>query len=80
MCFTNVTSQSAISTVKNALLECENINLNDILEAVKYLTKLKVLFYEVHTEISVCMVGNPGFSKNCANCEILKKDCPGLFI
>ena len=54
-----------------ALVERENVNLDDILDAGKHLTKLRLLFYEVHTGNNVCMVGNTRFAENCANCEIL---------
>ena len=63
-----------------ALVDCENVNLDDILDAGKHLTKLRLLFYEVHTGNNVCMVGNTRFAENCANCEILTKDRPGLYI
>ena len=62
-----------------ALVDCENVNLDDILDAGKHLTKLRLLFYEVHTG-NACMVGNTRYAENCANCEILKKDRPGLYI
>ena len=78
---TNVTKQSVISIVKNLknslellnLTGCDNINLDNIFEAVGSLPKLKYLHYEVHTRSELPC-------KLCQSCERLKKERPGLFI
>ena len=84
---TNVTNQSVISIVKHLknslellnLLHCDNINLDNICEAVGSLPKLKYLHYEVHTGPELpCDFSSP--KKLCQSCERLKKERPGLFI
>ena len=84
---TKVTNQSVIIIVKKLknslevldLIDCDNINLVNIFEAVGSLPKLKYLHYRVHTGI------NPPYNcfslnKLCQSCERLKNERPGLFI
>ena len=88
---TNVTKQSVISIVKNLknslelldLMRCDNINLDDIFEAVGSLPKLKYLHYEVHGNLYNYARSDPTLElpcKFCQSCERLKKERPGLFI
>ena len=88
---TNVTKQSVISIVKNLknslelldLMCCDNINLDNIFEAVGSLPKLKYLHYEVHGNLYNYARSDPTLElpcKFCQSCERLKKERPGLFI
>ena len=86
--FTNVTNQSVISIVrylKNSLelldlTNCDNINLENIIEAVGSLPKLKYLHYEVHTGNGFpCNHSYAPNEKMCQPCKRSKrkKKCPG---
>jgi len=83
----NVTNQSVISIVKHLknslellnLYHCENINLDNIFEAVGSLPKLEYLHYEVHTG-SELRRNCSSLKKLCKSCERLKKERPGLTI
>ena len=86
---TNVTKQSVISIVKNLknslelldLTACNNINLDNIFEAVGSLPKLKYLHYRVHRHTRSELPYNCiSLDKLCQSCERLKKERPGLFI
>ena len=84
---TDVTNQSVISIVKylkNSLelldLTFVMINLDDIIEAVGSLPKLKYLHYKVHTEVHYQQSTNCSLDKLCQSCELLKKERPGLII
>ena len=82
---TNVTNQSVISIVKYLknslelldLMLCDNINLDDIFEAVGSLPKLKYLHCDVHSQGTAVVCS---LDKLCQSCERLKKERPGLFI
>ena len=84
---TYVTNQSVLNIVKHLknslelldLTNCDNINLDNIFEAVGSLPKLKYLHYEVHTG-SELPCNCSYIKKLCQSCERLKKECPGLFI
>jgi hypothetical protein len=83
---TSVTNQSVISIVKYLknslelldLTNCDNINLEDIVEAVGSLPKLKYLHYEVHTVDGFpCNHSYTPTEKMCQPCDRLKRKCPG---
>ena len=88
LCGTDVTNQSVVSIakyLKNSLelldlTGCDNINLDNLFEAVGSLPKLKYLHYYVHTEVKYQPSTNCSLDKLCQSCERLKKECPGLFI
>ena len=56
LCYTNVTNQSVNTVVKHLknslqvldLQHCKNINLDNIFEAVRNLTQLNILYYDMH--------------------------------
>ena len=84
---TNVTNQSVAAIVrylKNSLevldlQYCKNVNLDTIFEAVRNLTQLNSLYYNVHTAEERCKKSAKR-PKMCGNCESLKKERPGLII
>ena len=86
---TNVTKQSVISIVKNLknslevldLTACDNINLENIFEAVGSLPELKYLHYRMHRHTRSELPYNCfSLNKLCQSCERLKKERPGLII
>ena len=74
-----ITNQSVTNIFKNLknslevldLGYCYNVSLDNIFEAVRNLTKLKVLHYDVHNGMWNCA---------CGTCESLMKERPGLII
>ena len=85
---TKVTNQSVISIVKNLknslevldLQKCVNVNLDNIFEAVRNLTQLNILYYDVHTGTEDRCMKSAKPPKICGTCESLKKERPGLNI
>ena len=92
LCSTNVTNQSVTTIVKHLknslevldLQNCVNVNLANVFEAVRNLTQLNSLYYDVHTGTEKrCGKYVPIYAKlpkMCATCESLKKERPGLII
>ena len=84
---TNVTNQSVTTIVKHLknslevldLQDCENVTLDNIFEAVRNLTQLNILYFNVHTAEERCKKSAKR-PKMCGNCESLKKERPGLII
>ena len=85
---TNVTNQSVTTIVKNLknslemldLQKCVNVNLDNIFEAVRNLTQLNILYYDVHTGTEDRCMKSAKPPKICGTCESLKKERPGLNI
>ena len=87
---THVTNQSVISIVRHLksslelldLTNCDNIDLENIVEAVGSFPKLKYLHYEVHTGneefgLFPCNHSYAPTEKMCQPCERSKNKCPG---
>ena len=57
LCYTKITNQSVTTVVKHLknslqvldLQNCKNVNLDNVFEAVRNLTQLNILYYDVHT-------------------------------
>ena len=88
LCSTNVTNQSVTTIVKHLknslevldLQNCVNVNLANVFEAVRNLTQLNSLYYDVHTGTEKRCRKYAKLPKMCATCESLKKERPGLII
>ena len=88
LCNTNVTNQSVTTIVKHLknslevldLQLCHNVNLVNIFEAVRNLTQLKILYYDVHNDPEEPCMKYAKRPKMCGNCESLTKERPGLII
>ena len=83
---THVTNQSVISIVRHLkgslelldLTNCDNVDLENIVEAVGSLPKLKYLHYEVHTGNGFpCNHSYGPTEKMCQPCKRSKNKCPG---
>ena len=84
---THVTNQSVISIVRHLksslelldLTNCDNVDLENIIEAVGSLPKLKYLHYEVHSTGNgfPCNHSYGPTEKMCQPCKRSKNKCPG---
>ena len=84
---TNVTNQSVTSIVRHLksslelldLTNCDNVDLENIIEAVGSLPKLKYLHYEVHSTGNglPCNHSYGPTEKMCQPCKRSKNKCPG---
>ena len=73
------TNQNSLEVLD--LQNCANVNLVDIFEAVRNLTKLNILYYDVHTEtVERCTKYAKKNPIICGTCKSLKKERPGLII